>query len=34
VFVIPPDLMQRHSARILNGAEQLCAFLDKARQGG
>jgi hypothetical protein len=26
--------MQRHSARILDGAEQLCAFLDKARQGG
>jgi iron complex transport system substrate-binding protein len=34
VFVIPPDLMQRHSARILDGAEQLCAFLDKARQAG
>ena len=34
VFVIPPDLMQRHSARILDGAEQLCTFLDKARQAG
>lgn len=32
VFVIPPDLMQRHSARILDGAEQLCAFLDGARR--
>ncbi|MFM7783572.1 MAG: cobalamin-binding protein [Gammaproteobacteria bacterium] len=31
VFAIPPDLMQRHSARILDGAEQLCGFLDRAR---
>lgn len=31
VFVIPPDLMQRHSARILDGAEYLCGFLDQAR---
>ncbi len=31
VFVIPPDLMQRHSVRILDGAEQLCGFLDDAR---
>lgn len=31
VFAIPPDLMQRHSARILEGAEQLCGFLDRAR---
>lgn len=32
VFAIPPDLMQRHSARILDGAEQLCGFLDQARR--
>lgn len=31
VFAIPPDLMQRHSARILDGAGQLCGFLDQAR---
>ena len=31
VFAIPPDLMQRHSARILEGAELLCGFLDRAR---
>lgn len=31
VVSIDPDLMQRHSARILDGAEQLCAFLDQAR---
>ena len=32
VFSIPPDLMQRHSVRILDGAEQLCGFLDEARR--
>jgi len=32
VFMIPPDLMQRHSARILDGAEYLCGFLDEARR--
>jgi iron complex transport system substrate-binding protein len=32
VFSIPPDLMQRHSVRILDGAEQLCGFLDRARR--
>lgn len=31
VFFIPPDLMQRHSMRILEGASQLCEFLDRAR---
>ena len=31
VVAIDPDLMQRHSARILDGATQLCAFLDQAR---
>ena len=34
VFAIPPDLMQRHSVRILDGAELLCGFLDQARVSG
>lgn len=31
LFHIHPDLMQRHTPRILDGAEQLCALLDVAR---
>lgn len=31
VYFIPPDLMQRHSMRILDGAHQLCGYLDNAR---
>ena len=31
LFHINPDLMQRHTPRILDGAEQLCADLDVAR---
>lgn len=31
VYLIPADLMQRHSARILDGAEMMCGFLDNAR---
>lgn len=31
VFAIPPDLMQRHSLRILQGAQLVCGYLDKAR---
>jgi len=31
VFSIPPDLMQRHSLRIVEGTQQVCQFLDKAR---
>jgi iron complex transport system substrate-binding protein len=31
LFFIPPDLIHRHSPRILQGAEQVCAALDKAR---
>lgn len=31
LFHIHPDLMQRHTPRILDGAEQLCADLDVAR---
>ena len=31
LFHINPDLMQRHTARLLDGTEQLCARLDEAR---
>ena len=31
LFHINPDIMQRHTPRILDGAEQLCADLDIAR---
>jgi iron complex transport system substrate-binding protein len=31
LFHINPDIMQRHTPRILDGTEQLCAHLDKAR---
>tara|TARA_B110000879_G_scaffold107664_1_gene144705 strand:- start:2274 stop:3155 length:882 start_codon:yes stop_codon:yes gene_type:complete len=31
VYLIPADLMQRHSARILDGAEMMCGYLDRAR---
>ena len=34
LFFIPPDLLQRHTPRILDGAERLCAALDQARQRG
>lgn len=31
LYFVPPDLLQRHSPRILDGAEQLCAQVDRAR---
>ncbi|MFA5630112.1 MAG: cobalamin-binding protein [Porticoccaceae bacterium] len=31
IYSVPPDLIQRHSLRIIDGAGQVCAFLDKAR---
>ena len=31
IYLIPPDLMQRHSSRILEGAEYMCDFLQRAR---
>lgn len=31
LFFVPPDLLQRHTPRILDGAERLCAALDTAR---
>ena len=32
LFFIPPELIQRHTPRILDGAERLCQQLDTARQ--
>jgi iron complex transport system substrate-binding protein len=32
LFSIPPDLIQRHTPRLLDGAEQLCRDLETARQ--
>ena len=32
VYLIPADLMQRHSVRILDGAELMCDFFERARQ--
>lgn len=31
LFFIHPDLMHRHTPRLLQGAEQLCGYLDEAR---
>jgi iron complex transport system substrate-binding protein len=31
LFFIPPDLMQRNTPRLLDGAERLCRDLDTAR---
>ncbi len=31
LFFIPPDLIHRHSLRILQGAEQICVALEKTR---
>lgn len=31
LYFIPPDLLQRHSPRILDGAEQFCAQVERAR---
>lgn len=33
LFFIPPDLLQRHSPRILQGAQRLCDFLERVRVG-
>lgn len=32
LYFVPPDLLQRHTPRIVEGATQLCAHLDRARQ--
>ncbi|TVO67084.1 cobalamin-binding protein [Denitromonas ohlonensis] len=31
LFFVPPDLIQRHTPRILDGADRLCRHLDTAR---
>ena len=31
LFHINPDIMQRHTPRILDGTEKLCRLLDTAR---
>lgn len=31
LYFIPPQLIQRHTPRLLDGAEQLCEFLEEAR---
>lgn len=32
LFHVPPELLQRHTPRLLSGAERLCAHLDEARR--
>jgi iron complex transport system substrate-binding protein len=34
LYVLERDVLVRHSPRILDGAERLCAMLDAAREGG
>lgn len=31
IYVVPPDIIQRHSVRILDGAQRICAALSSAR---
>ena len=31
LFFVPPDLIQRHTPRLLDGAEQLCQHLETTR---
>jgi iron complex transport system substrate-binding protein len=31
LFFIPPDLIQRHTPRLVDGAARLCAHLETAR---
>ncbi len=33
LFFIPPDLIQRHSPRIIHGAQMMCEFIDRSRPG-
>ncbi len=33
LYSIPPDLLQRHTPRILDGAERLCTLFDQVRAG-
>ena len=31
LYFIPPDILQRHTVRILDGAKRMCEYLDSAR---
>ena len=31
LFFVPPELIQRHTPRLLDGAEHLCSHLETAR---
>jgi iron complex transport system substrate-binding protein len=31
LFFIPPELLQRHTPRALQGAELMCQYIDQAR---
>ncbi|MDA0191688.1 MAG: cobalamin-binding protein, partial [Proteobacteria bacterium] len=31
LFFVPPDLIQRHTPRLLDGTERLCQHLETAR---
>ncbi len=33
LYFVDPSLVQRHSTRILQGAQRICEFLDRTRQG-
>jgi len=32
LYFVPPELLQRHTPRIIQGAEQVCHFVEKARR--
>lgn len=32
LYFVPPELLQRHTPRIIQGAEQVCDFVEKARR--
>ena len=32
LYFIPPDILQRHSPRILDGAEMMCQYIQQARE--
>ncbi len=32
LYFVPPDIIQRHTVRLLQGAEMVCGFLQQARQ--
>ena len=32
LYFVPPDILQRHTPRLLEGATRLCAHLDRARR--